>query len=179
MKKMIFTLLFTSLAMIAVHAQGGVKLEVGMKAPDWTFMDAGKKPFTMNSWAGKVLQINYVDPDEKDLNEAYSEAVDKAVKVDKRIDSVRFKGIGITDCKSTWLPNAAIRAVAAGKAKKFKTTILFDYDASLQKMWGLPKDNYTIVVLDKNRICRALYVGKIPESENEKLIQLIIALTKE
>lgn len=179
MKKMIFSLLFTSLTMISIIGQSGVKLEVGMKAPDWTFTDASKKVFTMNSWAGRVLQINYVDPDEKDLNEAYSDAVDKAVKVDKRIDSVRFKGIGITDCKSTWLPNAAIRAIAAGKAKKFKTTILFDYDTSLQKLWGLPKDNYTVVILDKNRICRAIYKGKIPESENEKFIQLIISLTKE
>jgi predicted transcriptional regulator len=179
MKKLTLSLLLITLTMISVIGQSGGKLEVGMKAPDWTYMDANKKAFTMNSWAGRVLQVNYVDPDEKDLNEVYSEAVDKAVKVDKRIDSTRFKGIGITDCKSSWLPNAAIRAVAAGKAKKFKTTILFDYDASLQKLWGLPEDNYTVVVLDKNRICRAIYVGKIPESENEKLIQLIIALTKE
>ena len=179
MKRLILSLLFSSLITIITFGQSGVKLEVGMKAPDWTFTDANKKQFTMNTWAGRVLQINYVDPDEKDLNEVYSEAVDKAVKVDKRIDSTRFKGFGITDCKSTWLPNAAIRAVAAGKAKKFKTTILFDYDATLQKLWGLPKDNYTVVILDKNRVCRAIYKGKIPESENEKMIQLIIALTKE
>jgi predicted transcriptional regulator len=56
---------------------------------------------------------------------------------------------------------------------------LFDYDATLQNLWGMPQDNYTVVILDKNRICRALYVGKIPESENEKIIQQIIALTKE
>jgi predicted transcriptional regulator len=179
MKKMIFTLLFTSLAMIAVHAQGGVKLEVGMKAPDWKFTDKDKKEFTMNTWSGKVLQVNYVDPDEKDLNEPYNEVIDKAVKVDKRIDSTKFKGIGITDCKSTWLPNGAIRTIAGNKAKKFKTTILFDYDAKLQNLWGLPKDNYCVVLLDKNRVCRAIYKGKIPESENEKIVQLIIALTKE
>jgi predicted transcriptional regulator len=179
MKKMILTLLFTSLATILIHAQGGVKLEVGMKAPEWKFMDANKKEFTMNSWAGKVLQVNYVDPDEKDLNEPYNEVVDKAVKVDKRIDSLKFKGIGITDCKSTWLPNGIIRSIAGSKARKFKTTILFDYDASLQKLWGLPQDNYSVVILDKNRVCRYIYKGKIPESENEKVVQLIIALTKE
>ena len=48
-----------------------------------------------------------------------------------------------------------------------------------RNLWGLPKDNYTVVILDKNRICRALYTGKIPESENEKAIELILALTKE
>jgi predicted transcriptional regulator len=43
----------------------------------------------------------------------------------------------------------------------------------------MPKDSYSIVIVDKNRICRYVYSGKIPESENEKIIQLIIGLTKE
>lgn len=178
MKKLIFTLLFTCVSLAYLTGQTG-KLEVGMKAPAWKFPDANKKEFTMDSWAGKVLQVNYVDPDEKDLNEPYNEVIDKAVKVDSRIDSVYFKGIGITDTKSTWLPDGAIRMIARGKAKKFKTTILFDYDATLQKLWGLPKDNYTVVILDKNRICRYIHEGKIPESENEKLVQMIIGLTRE
>jgi hypothetical protein len=179
MKKMIFTLVFTSLAVSGIFGQENVKLAVGMKAPDWMFTDADNKEFTMNSWAGKVLQVNYVDPDEKDLNEPYNEVIDKAVKVDKIIDSVLFKGIGITDCKSTWLPNGAIRLIAKNKAKKFKTTILFDYGAKLQNLWGLPKDSYSVVILDKNRICRAIFKGKIPESDNEKIVQQIISLTKE
>lgn len=178
MKKMIFTLLGISMAIISVNGQG-VKLEVGMKAPEWTFTNANKKDFTMNSWPGRVIQVNYVDPDEKDLNEPYNEYLDKAVKVEKRIDSTLFKGFGITDCKSTWLPNGAIRKIAGNKAKKFKTVILFDYDAKLQNLWGLPKDNYSVVILDKNRICRYIYKGQIPESEHEKIIQLIISLTKE
>ncbi len=179
MKKMIFSLLLPMLTMISINGQTGVKLEVGMKAPDWTFKDKDKKEFTMNSWSGKVLQVNYVDPDEKDLNEPYNEVLDKAVKIDKTIDSVFFKGIGITDCKSTWLPNGVIRSIAGNKAKKFKTVILFDYDATLQNLWGLPKDSYSVVILDKNRICRYIYKGKIPVSENEKIIQLIVDLTKE
>jgi predicted transcriptional regulator len=179
MKKLVFTLLLTSLAALMLNGQNSVMLAVGMKAPEWMFKDESKKEFTMNSWAGKVLQVNYVDPDEKDLNEPFNDAIDKAVKVDKRIDSVFFKGIGITDCKSTWLPNGIIRMIAGNKAKKFKTTILFDYDATLQKLWGLPKDSYSIVLLDKKRVCRALYKGKVPDSEIEKMIRLIIELTKE
>ena len=161
MKKLIFTL-FLSLygCCRLLIAQTG--LEVGSKAPEWMFTDADKKEFTMDSWAGKVLQVNYVDPDEQDLNEAYNEAVDKAVKVDKRIDSVYFKGIGIVDTKSTWKPNGLIRMIAGNKAKKYKTTILFDYEGNLQEIWGMPKDSYSVVIVDKNRICRAIYKGKIP-----------------
>jgi len=35
------------------------------------------------------------------------------------------------------------------------------------------------VLLDKNRVVRAIYKGEIPETENEKIIQQIIELTKE
>ena len=179
MKKIKLTFLLSLIALAWSFGQAPVKLEVGKKAPDWLFTDADKKEFSMNSFANKVIQLNYVDPDEQDLNEPYNEAIDKAVKVDKRIDSTRFKGFGIVDCKSTWKPNYLIRMIAGNKAKKYKTTILFDYDGSLQKLWGLPADNYTVVILDKNRVCRALYKGKVPEADIEKVIQLIIQLTKE
>jgi predicted transcriptional regulator len=179
MKKMIITLVFSLFALPVIFGQQNVKLAVGMKAPEWMFTDSEKKEFTMASWAGKVIQVNYVDPDESELNEPFNEAVNKAVDVDKRISRDFFKGFGIVDCKSTWKPNGLIRSIAGKKAKKFGTTILFDYKATLQGLWGLPKDNYSVVILDKNRICRALFIGKIPESENEKAIELILALTKE
>ena len=179
MKKIIITMVFSLFAVTGIFAQQNVKLAVGIKAPDWMFTDADKKEFTMNSWAGKVIQVNYVDPDESELNEPFNEAVNKAVDVDKRISRDLFKGFGIVDCKSTWKPNGLIRMTAGKKAKKFGTAILFDYTATLQNLWGLPKDNYSVAILDKNRICRALFIGKIPESENEKTIQLILELTKE
>jgi len=162
-----------------LFGQQNVKLAVGMKAPDWVFPDSKKVEYTMDSWAGKVIQINYVDPDESDLNEPFNEAVNKAVDIDKRISRDLFKGFGVVDTKSTWKPDFLIRSIAGKKAKKFDTTILFDYDATLQNLWGLPMDSYSVVILDKNRICRALYTGKIPESENENIIQMILALTKE
>ena len=179
MKKITITLVFSLFVLAGAMAQQNVKLAVGVKAPDWMFTDADKKEFTMESWAGKVLQVNYVDPDESELNEPFNEAVDKAITVEKRISRDTFKGFGIVDCKSTWKPNGLIRSIAGKKAKKFGTTILFDYTATLQKLWGFPEDNYTVAILDKNRICRALYVGKIPASENEKMIQLIMQLSKE
>jgi predicted transcriptional regulator len=178
MKKLILTIFIASLTVISSFSQNG-KLEVGMKAPDWVFTDADKKEFTMDSWAGKVLQINYVDPDESDMNDPFNDAVNKAADVDKIINRDFFKGFGIVDTKSTWKPNGLIRMIAGNKAKKYNTTILFDYKGILHESWGLTKDNYTVVILDKNRVCRALFEGKIPETENQKIIDLIIELTKE
>jgi predicted transcriptional regulator len=179
MKKTIIALVLSLFFFPAIFGQQSVNLAVGVKAPEWMFTDANRKEFTMESWAGKVLQINYVDPDESDLNDAFNDAVKKATDVDKTLSKDLFKGFGIVDCKSTWKPNGLIRMIAGNKAKKYDTTILFDYNATLQKEWGLPKDNYTVVILDKNRICRALYKGHIPETENAKIVQQIIDLTKE
>jgi predicted transcriptional regulator len=179
MKKMIISFVFSLFTLAGIFGQQNVKLAVGMKAPEWMFTDADKKEFTMNSWAGKVLQVNYVDPDESDLNDAFNDAVKKATDVDKTLSKDQFKGFGIVDCKSTWKPNGLIRMIAGNKAKKYNTTILFDYKATLQTEWGLPKDNYTVVILDKNRICRAIYIGHIPEADNQKIVEQIIALSKE
>jgi predicted transcriptional regulator len=133
----------------------------------------------MASWAGKVLQINYVDPDVSDLNDPLNDAIKKAKDIDNRISGDKFKGFGIVDCKSTWKPNGLIRMIAGNKAKKFETTILFDYKGNLQTSWGMPQDNYTVVIVDKNRVCRAIYKGEVPASEFEKIISLIIKLGDE
>jgi len=177
MRKLIFTMLVLSAGLFTVYGQTG-KLEVGMKAPDWVFTDADKNEFTMDSWAGKVLQINYVDPDVSDLNDPLNDAIKKAKDVDKLIGE-NFKGFGIVDCKSTWKPNALIRTIAGNKAKKFNTTILFDYKGTLQALWGMPQDNYTVVIIDKSRVCRAIYTGKVPDSEIENVVKLIIKLNDE
>jgi predicted transcriptional regulator len=179
MKKLIFSLFLASLTVFSLYSQTGVQLAVGMKAPDWKFKDADSKEFTMNTWSGKVLQVNYVDPDEQDMNEAFNDAVKKAKDVEKRLDEKTFKGFGIVDCKSTWKPDWLIRKIAGNKAKKFNTTILFDYDGTLQNLWGLPKDSYSIAIIDKQRVCRALFKGKMNESDYEKTIKLIVQLSKE
>lgn len=179
MKKMTISLILSLFVFTGIFGQQSTKLAVGMKASDWKFTDADKKEFTLESWPGKVLQINYVDPDESDLNDAFNDAVKKATDVDKTLSKDNFKGFGIVDCKSTWKPNGLIRMIAGNKAKKYDTTILFDYKGVLQQNWDMPKDNYTIVILDKNRICRAIYKGHIPEADNQKIVDEIIAMSKE
>ncbi len=177
MKKLIVLTILAALAMPFLSAQG--KLEVGKPAPEWVLPDASKKEFTMNSWPGKVLQINYVDPDNEDLNDNFNDAINKAVDIDKRIDRNHFKGFGIVDLRSTRLPDVLVRAIAGKKAKKYDTVILFDSKGLLHDIWGLPKDSYSVVIVDKNRVVRAVYKGKIPDSEIPGIIDLVISLTKE
>ena len=150
------------------------RLEVGMKAPEWVFQNADGKDFTMAEWDGMILQLNYVDPDETDMNEPFNDAVKKVIDVDKLISREKFKGFGIVDCAATWKPDFLIRKIAGAKAEKFNTTILFDYDAKLRGSWGLKKDSYNVIILDKDRVCRAIVRGKIDDKKQEELIQLII-----
>ncbi len=156
-----------------------IDIKVGDKATEWEFLDADNNPFTMDTWKGKVLQINYVDPDESDLNDEFNDLIKIAIDVDSIISKDHFKGFGIVDCASTWKPDFLVRTIAGKKAKKFDTTILFDYDAILREQWNLKKDSYNVIILDKNRICRAIYKGKIDSSENQEIIDLIVKLTKE
>ena len=156
-----------------------IDIQIGTKATEWEFLDADKNPFTMDTWKGKVLQINYVDPDESDFNDEFNDLIKISIDVDSIISRDDFKGFGIVDCASTWKPDFLIRAIAGKKAKKFETTILFDYDAILRNQWNLAKDSYNVIILDKNKICRAIYRGKITTSENQEIIDLIIKLTKE
>jgi uncharacterized protein len=153
-------------------------LMAGMKAPDWSLKDSEGKSFSMASWTGKVLLVNYVDPDESDLNEHFTDAMKKA-KDQGLLKDETYKGIGIADCKATWKPDALIRTIAGKKAKKYNSIILFDYDASLRNAWGLEVDTANAILLDKNRIVRVIVRGKVPESEVASIVQIAIDLQKE
>ena len=151
-------------------------LEVGMPAPEWAFPDAGGDMYTMENWSGKILQINYVDPDKSEMNEEFNDRVKKAIDVYSLISRDSFKGIGIADCASSWKPDFLIRAIGGKKAEKFETTVLFDYSAVLRKSWNLDEDSYNIIILDKSRVVRGLYKGKMTELEMDTALQLIIGL---
>lgn len=175
--KKVFVVAIVALLLFGGAAQAD-ELQVGMKASDWAFKDADGAAFTMDSWSGKVLLINYVDPDESDLNEHFTEAMKKA-KNDGLLKDETYKGIGIADCAATWKPNFLIRAIAGDKAKKYKTVILFDYEGTLRDAWGLKKDSANAVILDKNRVCRAIVRGRVPDDQVASLVHLAIDLQGE
>jgi predicted transcriptional regulator len=175
MKKFAFVCAMIAVLFVFVLPVQAEDLKVGMTASDWSFKDANDKVFTMNSWAGKVLLVNYVDPDESDLNEHFTDAMKKA-KEDGLLTSEKYKGIGIVDCAATWKPNFLIRAIAGDKAKKYKTVIIFDYDATLREAWGLKKDTANAIILDKNRVCRAIIRGRVPDDQVQSLVQMAIDL---
>jgi predicted transcriptional regulator len=48
-----------------------------------------------------------------------------------------------------------------------------DLDYTILNLWGVKNDSSDVVVLDKERICRYLCNGKLPQDEVTKMIGVI------
>ncbi len=155
----------------AVYAEG---LKVGEKAPDFKLKDSTGKEYSLESpeFKGKVLYICYADPDEKDLNNHVEDTLKKE-KDAGALDKTRYQGFGIVNMKASGLPNFVIKAAIKSKQKKTGAIIMLDYDQAILNSWGLKDDSSDIVVLDKERICRFVSYGKLPQDELAKMLQII------
>jgi len=148
------------------------ELKVGEKAADFSLKDSQGKVYTLDAdeFKGRVVSIFYVDPDEKDLNNHVEDALLKDQELDRKTS---YKGFGITNLKASKLPNFIIKSVIKSKQEKTGAIILLDYDYTIMNLWGLKNDSSDLVILDKDRICRYVYNGKLPPEEVTKAINII------
>jgi predicted transcriptional regulator len=147
-------------------------LKVGEKALDFRLRDSLGKEYTLNSpeLKGRVLYFNYSDPSSKDMNKH----VDDALKSDPGLDRKKsYVGLGIANMKASLMPDFAIARVIKSKQQETGATILLDDNYIILNNWGLKNKVSNVVVLDKERICRYIYKGKLPKDEVEKLINKI------
>lgn len=162
------------LAMVLCSVLSGLaaELKVGDKAPDFSLKDSKGKAYSLHSaeFQGKVMSVFYVDPDEKDLNSHVEDALLKDPGLER---NVRYKGLGITNLKATKMPNFLIKSVIKSKQEKTGAIILLDYDYTILNLWGLKNDTSSIVILDKDRICRYVYNGKLPSAEVDRVLKII------
>lgn len=170
MKKILASVLIFVLS--GVSSGFAAELKVGDKAPDFSLKDSSGKVYSLTSaeFQGKVLSVFYVDPDEKDLNAHVENALLKAPGLDR---NTRYKGLGISNLKASKLPNFIIKSVIKNKQEKTGAVILLDYDYTVLHSWGLRNNSSSVVVLDKERICRYVYNGKLPSAEVEKVLKTI------
>jgi predicted transcriptional regulator len=72
------------------------------------------------------------------------------------------------------VPNFVLNKIIAGKQKEAPDAIfLLDPDYALLNSWGLTNKVSNVIVLDKQRICRYIYKGKLPKAEIDKLLNVI------
>jgi len=151
-------------------------LEIGTTPPTVTLEgDAGGR-LDGSAWSSseltqKVHVMFYVDPDEKDLNNDFSDAL-KAAELDRDY----FASVAVINMAATWLPNFAIASSLKKKQEKFKKTLyLKDMDKKLVAEWGIDDDNSDIIVFDKQGKVLFYHAGKVDEKMSEEIIALIKA----
>ena len=151
-------------------------LQMNKLAPHVTLEgDMGAKvdgsPWSSDSLRGKVHVMFYVDPDEKDTNNALSEAL-KA----QNLDRSKFASVAVINMAATWLPNFAIASKLAKKQEKYPDTI---YVKDLQKVivnaWDVADDSSNIIIFDKQGKVIYLNEGKVADEKIPSVISLVKA----
>jgi len=148
------------------------ELQVGEKAPGFTLQDASGKAYNLESaeFQGKVISVFYVDPSKKNWNKHVEEALKSNSELDREDNYVN---IYISNLKASKMPDAVIKRAMKNKQENTDSLILLDRDYTLIKLWGMKNHSSNVVVLDKDKICRYKYSGKLPPEEVNKLIAVI------
>jgi predicted transcriptional regulator len=155
-----------------VSPVAAVELKVGDKAPDFRLKDSLGKEYMLASpeFKGRVVYFNYADPGSKDMNKH----VDDALKQDPGLDRKKsYVAFGIANMKASLLPNFAIAKIVKNKQQETGAVILLDDNYIILNNWGLTNKVSNVVVLDKNKICRYIYKGKLSPAEMTRLIKII------
>lgn len=127
--------------------------------------------FTTDSMKGKLAVLFYVDPDEKDTNEPFAEALRK-----KNFSLDKYSSFAVINMAATWLPNFAIAGSLKEKQKKYPRTVYaMDMKKKFVKEWGLGDDASVIVIMDKDGKVLYRHDGKLDDAEIKKAISVIEA----
>jgi len=167
MKKIALALLMT-LSLSALEV-GTTPSTVTLEGDDGGRLDGSA--WSSSELTQKVHVVFYVDPDEKDLNNDFSDAL-KAAELDRD----HFGSVAIINMAATWLPNFAIASSLKKKQEKFKKTLyLKDMDKKLVTEWGIDDDNSDIIIFDKQGKVLFYHAGKVDEKMTQEIITLIKA----
>ena len=122
-----------------------------------------------SSLKGKVSLVFYVDPDKKDVNQAFTKALKK-----EHFDDSKFSSIAIINMAATWMPNVALDALLKGKQKEFPRTLYVkDKKKVLVKKWNLADDNSDVLIFNKSGVLIYKKFGKLSKSDIAKVIATI------
>ena len=126
-------------------------------------------PWSSAALQGKVSVLFYVDPDEKDTNNAASDALEN-----EKYTSDKFQAFGIVNMAATWMPNFAISVALKDKQKRYPQTIYVrDYKKVLVKEWNIADDSSDVLVFDKKGVLIFRKDGKLSPVDIQTLLKTI------
>lgn len=148
------------------------ELKVGEKAPNFALKDLSGKTYTLDAeeFQGRVISVFYIEPQKKSWNKHVEAALFKDNELDRKNN---YMSLYISNLKGSKMPRLIMKRVIKNKEENTDSLILLDKDYSIINAWGLNNHSSDIVVLDKEKICRYVYKGKLPTAEVEKLISVI------
>ncbi len=166
MKKSLTMLLITTLSTFALTL-GEVPKAITLSGDNGGKVDG-------TAWHSKMLKeklyvLFYVDPDKKDDNEAFIEAL-----AQKNYDKKQYGSVAIINLKATWLPNFAIEKKLESKQKEFPNTIYAkDKTKYLVQEWELADNASNVLIFDKKGTLIYQHVGALKKDEIQKAFALI------
>jgi len=128
-----------------------------------------------SAWNSSSIKDNvyvmfYVDPDEKDVNEHFSQALKKK---DYRKKGA-FGSIAIINLAATWKPNFIIEGILKSKQEEFPDTIYVkDKNSVLVKEWEVADNASNILVFDKAGKLLFYKSGKMSDEDINQAFKLI------
>jgi len=166
MKKILLSILLINLQLFSLQI-GETPPSVSIDGKNGGLIAGGAWESSMIN--NKVFVMFYVDPDKKDVNEEFADALKK-----ENFNHSNFASLAIINLAATWKPNIIIEAILKKKQKKFPDTIYVkDKKKVLVKEWAMADDASNIVVFSKQGKVLYFKNGKLDESETTKVIQLI------
>ncbi|MCH9814587.1 MAG: YtfJ family protein [Epsilonproteobacteria bacterium] len=164
--KLLFTTLFLFSSLHALQL-GTVPPEVILKGKKGGKVDGSA--WNSSMLKDKVYVLFYVDPDERNANNTFSEAL-KAEKFD--LD--KYGSVAIVNMAATWMPNFAIEKKLKAKQKKYPTALYVkDKKRVLVDQWGLADDSSVIIVFSNEGKILYYKDGRLSNDEISKVITLI------
>ena len=159
MKHIVLLLLFVCVSAVAIEV-GKVPPVVVIDGKNGGQLDG--KAWNSSMLKGKMYTLFYVDPDERNLNNDFADAL-KAKKFDRN----KANSVAIINLAATWLPNAILESKLKDKQKKFPHTLYVkDKEKVLVKKWGLADDNSDILIFDQQGKLIYKKFGKMSKSES-------------
>ena len=169
LKTMLITLLVTlNLSAITL---GEVPKNVTIEGDNGGLVEDGSA-WNSSSIKDKVYVLFYVDPDEKDTNNAFSDAL-KAKEYRKK---GAFGSMAIINLAATWKPNFVIEQILKGKQKEFPETIYVkDKNSILVNEWQVADDASDILIFNKSGKLLFYKAGQMSQEDMQHAFELIEA----
>jgi len=166
MKKILLSLFLSNLSLFSLNI-GEIPKEIVVENENGGQIDG--TAWSSSMIKDKVYVLFYVDPDEKDTNNLFSEAL-KA----KNYSLETYGTIAIVNLSATWLPNFAIESALKKKQESYpNTTYVKDKTKFLVKEWELQDDSSNVLVFNKKGELIYNYAGKLDDGEIQKVLNLI------